>query len=524
MKKILYSLLGLGCLALTSCDMDHAPVGSIIDENAIERANDCARFRSGFYSDLRAVSVGAYITLSELQMDHFIGIISNGNVNGPINNGVILSGDSDMEAVWGGLYGVIADINFFLEKADLLLQNGVEDVTERQEIELYIAEAHFMRAYFYYWLMDHYCPAYNDENKDKLLGLPIVTKYQPTSKKDNYPGRSTLEQTYTFIKDELALAMTGIATWEALPDDDGINHKSAIAVNSPYVCTYTIEALQARVALLQRDFKTAITKAQNIIDNGPYSLVQGKAYEAMWKNDESAELILRPLSTQQFPGIGSTGGAWIGSSEYTAYYIPVPYCGERRTQGTMYINGDSRFANFFHHRDLQVEGRIVDAPVFVKFPGNQALRVNASVNNLLNMAKPFRLSEQYLILAEALYEDGQEGPAQEIMQKFVEKRYSVRTCPTMTDYNGTELRDFIREERDRELIGEGFRMSDLRRWGLGFTRTDVNYLSYPQAGSICTLAGQRVTYVPNDYRYTWPIPSAEIQVNPALAGQQNPGY
>ena len=76
----------------------------------------------------------------------------------------------------------------------------------------------------------------------------------------------------------------------------------------------------------------------------------------------------------------------------------------------------------------------------------------------------------------------------------------------------------------KELIGEGFRLSDLRRWNLGFTR-DGNYGSgFPGMDGFIIALGTQVVYTPGDYRYTWPIPSAEMETNPQLAGQQNPGY
>ncbi len=66
-------------------------------------------------------------------------------------------------------------------------------------------------------------------------------------------------------------------------------------------------------------------------------------------------------------------------------------------------------------------------------------------------------------------------------------------------------------------------MSDLRRWGLGFERNST-YTNIPGIDDILVQAGLNVTYQPNDYRYTWPIPASEMQVNPQLTGQQNPGY
>ena len=84
----------------------------------------------------------------------------------------------------------------------------------------------------------------------------------------------------------------------------------------------------------------------------------------------------------------------------------------------------------------------------------------------------------------------------------------------------------IRNERYKELIGEGFRMSDLRRWGLGFTRTcDYTTLGLsPTLNSFIQPNSLNVTYTPGYYMYVWPIPQAEMDVNPQLKGHQNTGY
>ena len=42
--------------------------------------------------------------------------------------------------------------------------------------------------------------------------------------------------------------------------------------------------------------------------------------------------------------------------------------------------------------------------------------------------------------------------------------------------------------------------------------------------AIIVKQGRALKYTANDYRLTWPIPKAEIDANPHLAGQQNPGY
>ena len=91
------------------------------------------------------------------------------------------------------------------------------------------------------------------------------------------------------------------------------------------------------------------------------------------------------------------------------------------------------------------------------------------------------------------------------------------------NYSGQALIQQVRDERTKELIGEGFRITDLRRWKQGFKRS----YDYPAAWGldpILVTAGLSVQYSADDHRYTWPIPSDEIQVNPQLKGQQNPGY
>lgn len=137
-----------------------------------------------------------------------------------------------------------------------------------------------------------------------------------------------------------------------------------------------------------------------------------------------------------------------------------------------------------------------------------------------NKPKPFRLSEQYLILAEAAVESNQATIANNALTALRQKRISGYQPVNYTD---SQLRQQIRDERSKELIGEGFRMSDLRRWNLGFTR-DGNYTYNPDVKNIMVYAGLQVSYNPGDYRYVWPIPADEMEINPQLAGQQNPGY
>lgn len=520
MKKILYTFLGLGALLATSCNMDHEPVGSIPDDKAFESITDVEYFRNGFYNRVRSLSTGGYISYTEIQMDQFLGTAINGNRIGTLNNGQVMSNDGDIESIWAGLYSGIADCNYFLERAPKLVEEGKVVLEEDiQQLNHYVAESRFIRAFFYYWLMDHYCPQYTDATKDQKYGLPLVTVYYPTADRNYYPERSTLAETYKFIEDELDEALAGLEEWEALPNDGDVDHKEALKTMSPYVCSWTVKALQARVALIKGDYATAKSKAQEVMNSGIYRLVTRNNYKRMWTDDSGNELIFRPISTAQELGISSTGSAWLGASEYQADYIPTPYVA---TQGStnLYDTGDIRYDTFVGERNLLVEGSLVKSPVFTKFPGNTSLQTT-STPNIMNMAKPFRLSEMLLIVAEASAETGDEATANDMIETLRKAR--IRGY-SHTDLSGTALINDVRKERNRELIGEGFRMSDMRRWGLGFNRADNVYPTFPQAGTITNLSSRNVVYQINDYRYTWPLPATELQTNPQISNQQNPGY
>ena len=75
-------------------------------------------------------------------------------------------------------------------------------------------------------------------------------------------------------------------------------------------------------------------------------------------------------------------------------------------------------------------------------------------------------------------------------------------------------------------MGEGMRWSDIRRIGKGFTRNSdyPDDIDYSALNGVMVTLGRNLKYSATDYRLTWPIPKAELDANPQLAGQQNTGY
>lgn len=506
MKKTYLSLMLLACLAV-SCDMDRKPYGSLDETTAVQSMNDIARFRNMVYTGLRSRTSGAWVTTTDIQMDEFHGIISNGNRGGEFSNGLINSSTSDIEGFFASCYSGIATANSLIEKTEQF--SASEAFTDEQKIEInkYQGEAYFFRAFNYFFLIDHYCQPYTPElGKEEHSGVCIVTKYNPSGDVTTYPSRSTLDESYELVESDLDKAYTALKEYESAMQTE-------ILPNSAYLNSYVVAAMQARVALVKGDYQTAYSKAEEVINSGYYRLADMKEYLKMWTEDESPEVIFRPFMSNT-EGLVSTGEAYTASKTFdSADYIP--------TFETIYMfeDGDVRFDSFFTVWGLVVEGAQYYSYIFLKYPGNESLRVTTD-NNYMNMPKAFRLSETVLIAAEAAARLNNLTAANKYLNMIREARiYGWET----ENFNASSILTEILSERQCELIGEGFRMSDLRRLGRGFKRYG-SHEENPDLDNVVVAAGRELEYLKDDHRFTWPIPKAEMDSNPNLAGQQNPGY
>lgn len=513
MKKI---FLGLAVLAsaLTSCDMDTTRYGVISTENGIETVADAERFLNGIYINLRGTSAGTQFAAPDIQMDQFVGTISNGNRLGTFSTGQIVVSDQDITGWYESFYNGINSVNYFIPRVEAIIENTELSEEQKAQLNSFIGEAHFARAFYYSYLFDKFVD-YKEADLDAPgKGLQLVTVYNPSGNRLSYVGRSTIRETVTYINAELTAAFDALRAWET----SGEGHFENVGPNSGRVCSYTVEALQARMALLSKDYATALAKAEDVINSEEYALCGIDTYQQMWVNDEGDELIFVPNAIVGNGGIG-IGVNWLQSNaKNCSDYLP--------TAATLlaYGEGDIRMDSFFEFYAIEDAGINAPAYAFSKFPGNPALWSTTS-NNLLNKAKPFRLSELYLIAAECCATDGpvkNEAKANAYLNDLRSARIDGYEAVT---YNGNALVNAIRAERAKELIGEGFRMSDLRRWGLGFTRTAAyETIGFNALVPYVQNITDNVSYQPGDYRFIWPIPYREMSVNPQLAGQQNPRY
>lgn len=508
MKKIILGLAVGAAALLSSCSMDTTNFGVMSQEVAIQSLNDVHKYNNGLYMQLRSIMAGQYIARPEIQADKFVATIGYGNRNGSYSAWTLNASDGDIEGMYQAMYNVINDVNFIVPKIEAMLEDDQFDADQKLQLRNYLGEAHFVRGYCYWYLLDHWT---NPQDANSL-GLQIWDTYSPSGNRSVYPSRSSMAETIALINTELTEAFNDMKAYEDAGNLDNCG-PNAIRLSS-----YAVAALQSRFALLTGDNTTALSKAQYVINSGYYELTDINDYADMWVNDEGDELIFVPYGDSQ-ESAPNTGYIWIQNyQENNSDYIPTA------SALAAYQQGDVRFGAFFKLFDMEIQGTDVQAYAFNKFPGNPALWTTTS-NNFRNKPKPFRLSELYLIAAEVCAAEGankNEGAANGYLNDLRKKRIIGYTDLTVS---GNALVDAIRQERAKELIGEGFRLSDLHRWGLGFNRVaEFGSINMADVMGIVQGTTNNIVVTPNDYRYLWPIPQFEFTVNPNIAGQQNPGF
>ena len=129
----------------------------------------------------------------------------------------------------------------------------------------------------------------------------------------------------------------------------------------------------------------------------------------------------------------------------------------------------------------------------------------------------------YLIAAEAYARTGTAALVKrgsDLLKELRTKRIEGYTQGDYTDAG--VLMDEVMDERVRELVGEGFRLTDLKRWGKGVKRNSA------QNSGLIWFPGvnysEKLDREADDPRMVWPIPKSEMDANPQLKGAQNPGY
>ncbi len=494
MKKIINLIVMLGAaVGFTACSLDLEPPTAIAGEKAAQ-AKYVTGLRNGIYSNLVTLTSYGFsgVVSAEYYTDLFNETTNSGNRGGFFSRWEIYANDQDIQSIWASYYTQILQVNYALEKANEVLQNNPDAA---EDMNLYIGEFHFFRAYLMDQLALRFCQDYEPDQAASQLGLPYPKSYEPGAQLN----RGTLADLYSNILADVEVAETNV--------------KTQGTQNSKYLTVDAITAFKAQLALQMHEYGDAITYATSLYSK--YPLAQSKEdVDNMWKHDTSSETIFQGDLTKTTLGLASsttdyTNGSWQTNGEYFSFspsYVPEQWvC-------NLYAEEDYRYGTYVGPVSVR---NIANGWLMVKLLGNEDLRTAATVLNYYNMPKVFRVADMYLIEAEAQYRNN--GDALSPLNTLRKAR-GLQELPAST--TGEELFNEIKNESAREFIGEGRRLFDLKRWHVGFTRDGQTACSAILQGGTATYQMKREA---NDPKFVWPVPQYEMQNNPNF-GAQNDGY
>lgn len=471
-NKIFMAVLLTGSAVLSSCSdyLTTLPANSLVSDGSISTPEDTKTALNGAYAGLITASTNDvtyyYYGMDFLARAEVGGDDTQTNKVGDRTENYYRFTDRQNNApqdLWYVPYAVINRVNVLLTAID----NG--DVPMTDVVKNSKGEALAIRALSHFNLLITYGAPYLKDN-GASLGVPVVKEVLVAT---DLPDRSTVAEGYQAVLDDLTEALGLIS------DEKNYGHFNK----------WGVKALLARVNLYKGDYEAAYTYAKDVVENGPYSLIDNADYLAAWGKEENSESIFDlALASTTYSGNRELWGAVVSPSEYGAVVATKAFID--------LLNEDPDDVRL----GLLVDDKNGTKRTINKYPGREAV----TINNI----RVLRLSDIYLIAAEAALKKS--APDQDLADNYL---YEIRHRANSANTKITATLDLIAKERRKELVLEGHRLYDVLRQGAEITR---------QGGSHFLNGNDLITVNWNDYRTVMPIPQAEIDANPNIV--QNPEY
>ena len=499
-KKSLHKYLLLAVMALGAggCEKYYDPTVYIDEQAALSNPADVETATIGTYAVLlNAAYVRSVHFLMEYPSDEIAQGQSSADDLTRAYRYTHINTSGHCTNFWGQAYKVIAAANKIIEFVP-------DDASA--ELRQLKGENLYLRAMMHYNLVRVFGRPYpqgNGENPGVPLLLDGLTEAQTTSL-----SRSSVKEVYASVITDLERA-AGLMT---------------VSKSNSFASKEVALALLSRVHLYKGDNQKAIEFADQVINSGRYSLVQGNDFTNYFKGAPASnpETIFAIRHTK----VQDRGFSGIGSMYFSSDAAGVPK--GQGVSGWAEIYASQKYMDLVSknpedRRNGFVTPYILDG----KLQYNQRLNpvtpmyyVNkySLQEGVINLSSPvyLRLAEMYLIRAEANAKLGNTEKALEDVNVIRSRAGLTGKLYSSADLGSKTALDIVMEERNLELAFEGHRSYDLFRNNLPMER------DYPGTHSLnnvpTTDTYQKV--LPDHPRVVFFIPQVEIDRNSNL--KQNP--
>lgn len=394
------------------------------------------------------------------------------------------------QSYWTAYYRGIANANLSIAKIPEISM----DATEAQKL---LAEAHFLRAWYYFQLV-------------QMFGnIPLITEPVTLQSEQLFPDPATPEAVYRLIVSDLKTAEAANLNW---------------LVSSGRVSQGAIKALLAKVYLtmagypLQKGaeyYKLAAEKSEEVIKSNQFRLFS--SYDDLHnpaKKNLEENIFMIQYKTQIIP------------SGWQVSIIPYNKNISRYSDETGGIYATADFIRSYHPDDLRIKekqffytkytleadrSQEIDLGGYFIYKHFDNVAHNTTANSDLNWPV-LRYADVLLINAEA--DNEVNGPSAKVYDAVNATRKRAQ-LPELSGLTKDQLREEIWKERWYELCFENITWFDMVRLRKAFNLSTKKFEDY---------VGHKFSYGPvvSEKELLFPIPTLEVKNNPKL--NQNKGY
>ena len=536
MKKIAFFLSAILAFAtiFTSCNVTRLPEGTPLQE-PFQDIKMAKQNRDAVYALLIGVESPDNLNSADIQTDLFhLTYLDNNSLKGLYTwqeQSVLDHGD--INSYYAAYYQTLMQANYFIMRAEELIASAEYQTTDEEKtlLKQYIGEIKIMRALAHWRLIQRFSKPWDGTtDNDEQSGIILMTQYDPL--KGAKSKKATRAEVYQSMIEDLDYAIANI------PADANMDVKPAIYLTRDFAY-----AVKARVCLTKHDWQGAVDACDAFINK--YAInVDGdapsktKSLTSIWQTEDSPEILVRLRATAQD---GFVTSSLLSASHREGYKNNKDYKDKTRAWFIYYMPSlvlEKWVVDLYSANDIRKEVYVgtkgfyrddlgAEFNTLTKYIGNPSLNTDAKVLQFKFGVHLFNVAEAYLIKAEALAELGRTADAAETIVKL-EKSRLTSGYPDPLDF-GTkdEVIKEIRNERVRELVGEGFRTNDLVRWGMGFKRGEPQAAGLTAAGQLFGTSsavqevGRNLEKQAGDKMFIWEFPLRDRENNENLQNFRN---
>ena len=403
--------------------------------------------------------------------------------------------ESQENGYWTMAYKRIASCNMILAEAKNLTAVSADDKVLSNKVQ---GETYFLRALYYYTLVNLYADPYAPSTAAQTPGVPLKTTEYIEDKEFK---RNTVQQVYDQIVSDLTSAE---ACLKDIPQPTSINR---VGINAVYV-------FRSRIALYMQDWDTAKKYAELSLEKNSKlrSVIDLNAGEA-------------PLSDDSPENIFAMGGVSLG---YEIFVHPGGTNDYGQPNSPVFKVSDHLYGLFSDddaRKDMYVSN--------VYGEGNMPYVTKIDYTDNSFNAKS-HISDQFLLRSAEAYLNAAEACAQlgetQNAIKYLDALRATRMYKgaNVADLSGNELIKFVRQERERELCFEGQRFYDMRRYAVDANCPEVETVKH----SFTTYTYKKDNYYPtstdvyemktNDGALTLNIPKSVRDFQKSIGSNERP--